>query len=106
MIIVTGTKNSLEEKEGEETNNGKDQEDASLDESNKDDIPIPATVAEETDPPPAKEEVKPNFRNKVKLFQTTTQLQKAFAAGGSARFASRKERMESTLGINIGENLC
>ena len=46
-----------------------------------------------------------NFRNKVKLFQTTTKLTRAFGDGGIERLASRKTRMESNLGINLGNNL-
>ena len=33
-----------------------------------------------------------NFRNKVKLFQTTTKLTRAFGDGGIERLASRKTK--------------
>ena len=46
-----------------------------------------------------------NFRNKVKLIQTKTMLSNAFGDGGAERFAARKLRMESNLGINVGNNL-
>ena len=46
-----------------------------------------------------------HFRNKVKLIQTKTMLSNAFGDGGAERFAARKMRMESNLGINVGNNL-
>ena len=47
----------------------------------------------------------PNFRNKVKLFQTKAMMSKVFGDGGVERSAARKERIESNLGINVGNNL-
>ena len=42
-----------------------------------------------------------NFRNKVKLLQTTTMPSRAFGEGGIKRFANKKSRIESNLGINV-----
>ena len=47
----------------------------------------------------------PNFRNKVKLLQTKAMMSKVFGDGGVERSAARKERIESNLGINVGNNL-
>ena len=60
-------------------------------------------TAEDSDA--SKEKVNPNFRNKVKLFQTKKMMSKIMGEGGVERSAERKSRIESNLGINIGNNL-
>ena len=68
-------------------------------------VTIPKVPSDEDKPEDKKDDDTTNFRNKVKLFQTKTMLSKAFGEGGAERFASRKMRMESNLGINVGDNL-